>query len=59
VPNYQQPDYRNPTVNPNVGNSPVPSGDKIGTGVVPVPNYVEPGLDDKIDPHHTWRGVKS
>jgi hypothetical protein len=53
--NYVQPDFRNPSPTPAPTCANGINADPLGTSIAPV-NYLEPTLDDKIDPHRTGRG---
>jgi len=64
VSNYQQPDYRNPStpgVSIQVENAAQPGavlGNPLQLSFTQT-YYVQPNIDDKLDPHHGMRNGKS
>ncbi len=62
--NYQQPDYRIPVLDPRVSvqveNTTQP-GAVLGNPLQLTTRtyFVEPGIDDKLDPQHSMRNGKS
>lgn len=62
MPNYIQPNTGNPAVNPAVSVQPHQAAAVTGNPLkilTPIPRHVEPGVDNKLDPHGSIRAGKS